>query len=72
LLAFTSDGVDINAVGDVLDDRGWGLGRVHDPDGLQMMIAPHHRGVVDEFLSELADAVAHPVATPRTARGYNT
>ena len=72
LLAFTSDGVDINAVGDVLDDRGWGLGRVHDPDGLQMMIAPHHRGVVDEFLSDLADAVAHPVATPRTARGYNT
>ena len=72
LLAFTSDSVDINAVGDVLDDRGWGLGRVHDPDGLQMMIAPHHRGVVDEFLSDLADAVAHPVATPRTARGYNT
>lgn len=72
LLAFTADGVDINAVGDVLDDRGWGLGRVHRPEGLQMMIAPHHRAVVDEFIADLTDAVANPATAPRTSRGYNT
>ena len=72
LLAFTANDVDINAVGDVLDDRGWGLGRIHAPEGLQMMIAPHHRSVVDDFLTDLAEAVANPAPTPRTSRGYNT
>lgn len=72
LLAFTTTGVDINAVGDVMDDRGWGLGRVHQPEGLQMMIAPHHRRSVEEFLRDLAYAVANPASTTRQRGGYNT
>ena len=72
LLAFTSDSVDINAVGDVMDDRGWGLGRVHQPEGLQMMIAPHHRASVSDFLDDLAYAVAHPARSTRQRGGYNT
>ena len=72
LLAFTSESVDINAVGDVMDDRGWGLGRVHQPEGLQMMIAPHHRMSVEEFLEDLAYAVAHPASSTRQRGGYNT
>ena len=72
LLAFTSHDVDITAVGDVMDDRGWGLGRVHEPEGLQMMIAPHHRRSVDDFLRDLAFAVAHPVRSERRGGGYNT
>lgn len=72
LLAFRSTTVDINAVGDVMDDRGWGLGRIHDPDGLTMMIAPHHRRSVSMFLDDLAVAVASPAAATRERRGYNT
>lgn len=72
LLAFGSRDVDINAVGDVMDDRGWGLGRVHQPEGLQMMIAPHHRRSVDEFLEDLAFAVANPAQSARQRGGYNT
>jgi hypothetical protein len=37
-----------------------------------MMIAPHHRAVVDEFIADLTEAVANPATAPRTSRGYNT
>ncbi len=58
LLAFTSQRDDINAIGDVMDDRGWHLGRVNNPSGLHMMISPLHATNADEFLADLADAVA--------------
>ncbi len=59
VLAFGSDDVDIMAVGDVMDDRGWHLDRQSDPDALHMMISPAHASIVDELLSDLRAAVAH-------------
>ncbi|MCZ7530836.1 MAG: aspartate aminotransferase family protein [Acidimicrobiia bacterium] len=59
LVAFGSDTVDIGAVGDVMDDRGWHLDRQTGPDALHMMISPAHRKIVDVFLADLADAVAN-------------
>jgi sphinganine-1-phosphate aldolase len=58
LFEFTSeDGVDIAAVGDVMDDRGWHLDR--QQGGLHLMLWPYHANVVDRFLSDLRDAVEH-------------
>lgn len=59
LVAFGSDSVDINAVGDVMDDRGWHLDRQSGPDALHMMISPGHARIVDVFLADLAEAVTH-------------
>jgi sphinganine-1-phosphate aldolase len=53
---FGSDTLDMGAVGDVMDDRGWHLDR--QPGGLHVMVFPGHAAVVDEFLADLADAVA--------------
>lgn len=52
-----ADGIDIAAVGDVMDDRGWHLDR--QQGGLHAIISPSHAAVADEFLADLADAVAH-------------
>ena len=52
---FGSDRDDIGAIGDVMDDRGWGLDR--QQGGLHVMVFPAHAAVVDEFLGDLADAV---------------
>ena len=52
-----ADGIDIAAVGDVMDDRGWHLDR--QQGGLHAIISPSHVAVADEFLADLADAVAH-------------
>ena len=49
--------VDIDAVADVMDDRGWNLDR--QQGGLHVMASPGHDRVVDAFVSDLADAVAH-------------
>ena len=56
LFQFTADdGLDINAIGDVMDDRGWHLDR--QQGGLHLMLWPFHANVVDEFLADLRAAV---------------
>ena len=54
-LSATGD-LDLSAVGDVMDDRGWHLDR--QQGGLHLMLSPYHRHVADEFLADLAAAVA--------------
>ena len=56
LFEFGSDTLDIGAIGDVMDDRGWNLDR--QQGGLHLMISPYHARIVDDFLADLADAVA--------------
>jgi len=59
VLAMRSDEIDLYAVGDVLDDRGWNLNRNTDPPGLHLMLSPAHRDVVDELVADFTDAFAH-------------
>ena len=51
-----SESVDIGAVADVMDDRGWNLDR--QQGGLHIMVSPYHARVVDDFLGDLTAAVA--------------
>ncbi len=48
-------GLDIGAIGDVMDDRGWHLDR--QQGGLHLMLWPYHANVADRFLADLRDAV---------------
>jgi glutamate/tyrosine decarboxylase-like PLP-dependent enzyme len=58
LIAFGSDSLDIMAIGDVMDDRGWHLDRQNGPDALHMMVSPEHARVADDFLGDLREAAA--------------
>jgi sphinganine-1-phosphate aldolase len=49
--------LDIDGVADAMDDRGWNLDR--QQGGLHVMLSPGHDRVVDAFVSDLADSVAH-------------
>jgi sphinganine-1-phosphate aldolase len=49
-------GVDIEAVGDRMDERGWNLDR--QQGGLHVMASPGHDRVVDLFARDLAASVA--------------
>jgi glutamate/tyrosine decarboxylase-like PLP-dependent enzyme len=49
-------GIDIEAVGDVMDDRGWNLDR--QQGGLHLMVSPGHDAVASQFVEDLAAAVA--------------
>ncbi len=59
VLAFGSPTLDISAVGDAMDDRGWHLDRQKDPDALHLMISPAHAKIADTFLEDLRQAIAH-------------
>jgi glutamate/tyrosine decarboxylase-like PLP-dependent enzyme len=47
--------IDIAAVGDMMDDRGWHLDR--QQGGLHAIVSPAHAAVADQFNADLADAV---------------
>jgi len=60
--------VAIFAVGDRMDARGWSVNRVQRPEGLHAMVTAQHLAVVDEYLADLASAVAEVRANPSLAR----
>lgn len=72
VLAFGSDTLDVMAVGDVMDDRGWHLDRQKDPTALHLMVSPKHSEIVEEFLADLRDAVAHHGRARGTEAGYSS
>lgn len=70
LLAYGSrdPAVNIYAVGDRMDAKGWTINRLQNPDGLHAMITAGHLAVVDEYLADLRAAVAAVKADPLLAR----
>lgn len=72
LVAIASDSpaVDIFAVADLLEDRGWLPDRQQNPDSLHVTLTGNHLQVIDRFVLDLADAVATVRADPgRRSRG---
>lgn len=49
------DGLDIFAVGDGLEERGWLFARGVDPNTLQLLLNPRHGAVIDQFLADLGE-----------------
>ncbi len=58
VLAFGARTLDVMAVGDGMDQRGWHLDRQRNPDALHLMVSPVHARVADAFLADLREAVA--------------
>ena len=68
IYSFTSDNVDIYAVADAMDTRGWHLDRQQMPPKLHLVVTPAHQEVVGEFLADL-EAATQSVATTGPAPG---
>lgn len=69
VFAFASDEIDIYAVGDALDQRGWHMDRQIKPASLHLMVTPVHAGLEDRFLEDLAGAVEEVRAHPEASQG---
>jgi hypothetical protein len=69
LLAYGSATPELNifAVGDQMDAKGWQVNRLQFPDGLHAMITAQHLPVIDAYLRDLRDAVATVKADPSLA-----
>jgi glutamate/tyrosine decarboxylase-like PLP-dependent enzyme len=68
IFAFASDEIDIYAVGDLLDQRGWHMDRQINPASLHLMVTPVHAGLEDRFLTDLATCVAEVRADPEASQ----
>ncbi|MDQ1256216.1 MAG: sphinganine-phosphate aldolase [Candidatus Hydrogenedentes bacterium] len=59
--------VNIYAVGDFLERRGWHVDRQQKPASLHLMVNPNHAPVADKYLSDLREAVEYVKAHPNAA-----
>ncbi len=67
VFAFASDMLDIFALGDAMDRRGWHLDRQQFPSSLHMMITAAHEKAADPFISDLREAVGEVIANPKAS-----
>jgi len=67
VFAFASDKLDIFALGDAMDRRGWHLDRQQFPSSLHMMVTATHEKVPDPFISDLKESVGEVIANPKAS-----
>lgn len=60
----TKPGLNIFAVGDVMEQKGWHVDRLQRPDALHAMVTASHDKVTEQYLADLKDAVAIVLAHP--------
>jgi glutamate/tyrosine decarboxylase-like PLP-dependent enzyme len=59
--------VNIHAVGDQMEAKGWHDDRQQKPDSLHAMVTPNHAQAMEQYLSDLEDAVETVRAQPDLA-----
>lgn len=60
----TDPRLNIFAVGDVMEQKGWLIDRLQRPDALHAMVTASHDKVVEKYLADLRDSVAAVLAHP--------
>ncbi len=56
--------VNIYAVGDQMEEKGWHIDRQQKPEALHGMVSPTHAAVTEKYLQDLRDSVAFVKAHP--------
>jgi sphinganine-1-phosphate aldolase len=64
ILAFTADGASLYAIADGMEARGWCMDRQQLPSSIHLTVTPAHAEVVDAYLRDLREVVAHVQAHP--------
>jgi len=67
IVTYGSD-LDVYAIADRLEARGWSVDRQHRPASIHLTVTANHHGVVDEYLVDLRIAVDEVRANPRLAK----
>ncbi len=69
LISYRSKDSDVNifAVGDVMQSKGWHIDRLQHPDALHAMVTAAHEKVVDLYIDDLKNSVAYVKEHPELA-----
>ncbi len=68
IVTWTSDELNVYAIADRLQAKGWSVDRQQRPPTVHCTVAPHHVPVIDSYLSDLSAAVAEVRANPKLAQ----
>jgi glutamate/tyrosine decarboxylase-like PLP-dependent enzyme len=63
--------VDVYAVADGMEARGWSVDRQQRPASVHCTVTSNHAAVIDDYVRDLRDAVAHVKAHPEAAKSGN-
>jgi len=64
VFSFGADHMDIFALGDRMDSKGWRLDRQNNPACLHMIATSNHKAIVQEFLVDLEESVNEEKRAP--------
>ncbi len=69
LFAYHSTDKDVNifALGDVMEEKGWHIDRIQRPDALHAMVTASHDKVVEDYLKDLKESVEYVRLHPELA-----
>ncbi|WKB54420.1 pyridoxal phosphate-dependent decarboxylase family protein [Eleftheria terrae] len=67
VLAYTADRLDVHALGDGLEARGWYVSRLSAPPALHMTVTPAHAQAVEAYLQDVQALLEQP--GPPLSRG---
>ncbi len=67
MVTYGSDSVDIYAVADRLQHKGWGVDRQQDPPTIHCTVNANNAQVLDEYLADVREAFDHVRAHPELA-----
>jgi glutamate/tyrosine decarboxylase-like PLP-dependent enzyme len=68
IVAYGAVGLELYAIADRLEARGWTVDRQHRPASLHLTVTANHAAIVDDYLADLAHAVAEVRRDPALAR----
>ncbi len=68
IVAFSALGLDVYAIADRLEARGWTVDRQHRPASIHLTVTANHAPIVDAYLADLAAAADEVRRDPRLAR----
>ncbi len=64
IFAFTNDQLDVYAVADQMQARGWYIDRQQKPTSLHLMVTPAHTTIIPQFLKDMKDSVEYVKTHP--------
>lgn len=68
IVSYAAMGVDVYALADRMEARGWTIDRQQRPASIHLTVTANHAGIVDDYLKDLADALAEVRANPELAK----
>jgi len=68
IVTWRSPDLDVYAVADRMETRGWTIDRQHRPATIHLTVTANHAGIVDQYLADLKAALAEVKADPKLAK----